>query len=260
MLLTITTRYNQAASKSFLFAIAPLNSSITSGVNQQSKKATVLRVGHNSGLPPNDSKVPVAQDVVFVMTRVSNAGNWLSVETKCTGVRAHGVLFTWNSRTEVVGNKYSSGIQNAVWELRKEKDPLLPNTWNSLGLFWNFMTVIGVRIFWIAVGGKGRYESREAQLGQKTSKQVPTWRDMNENSPFVSVGLAQVIAKCRRRARETIRAGTVHTEPSTNLTSKTTVSRLLLEAKNPTNVPKWNGHVYPISFSSTRDVMLNSAG
>lgn len=59
-------------------------------------------------------------------------------------------------------------------------------------------------------------------------------------------------------ARGTIRAGTVHTEHSMTLISKPTISRLLLEARNPTNVPKLNGLAYPVSFSSAGDAVLDN--
>lgn len=262
MLLTITTRYNQAASEPFLFATTPPNSFNACGLNPQLKNAIVLRDGHNGGCPANESKVPAAQDAAFAIVRVSNAGNRVNSESKSAGVKVHDATSTWNSRTEVIGNGSSSDLKKDSFPgHRKEKmPPLLPKTWISLGEARILMAMIGVNNLWIGVGGEGRHSPREVQCKQDTSKEVPRGRDMFESNRFASFGLARVIDNRRRRTRETILTGASRVEPSINPISRKTVSRFGLEAKNSMNVIKLNGFVYPMSFNSTRDGMPNNGG
>ena len=122
----------------------------------QLKKAMVSRDGHSNGCPANESKIPGAQDLVFVTTRASNAGTCVNSESKNAEARGHGSLFTWSSRTEAVGNRRSSGYHAAIWEVRKENKPVLPNRWSSLGELWSFTTVIGVNASWISARAAGR--------------------------------------------------------------------------------------------------------
>ena len=122
------------------------------------------------------------------------------------------------------------------------------------------MVVIGANALWIGVVGEGRHKTRVVHCEQETSKRMPRGRDMPESNPFASIGSTQAIERCRIRGSEVIRTGVVVTEPSTNLTSKTTVSRLWFEVKNRMNVPKWNGFLYPMSLNSARDSMPNKAG
>jgi len=83
---------------------------------------------------------------------------------------------------------------------------------------------------------------------------------MHESNPFESIALEKVMDRCRRRERKTFLVRAVSTESVMNRTSDTAYSRLRFESKNPINVPKLNGLVYPRTFNSLRDETLKSVG
>ena len=61
------------------------------------------------------------------------------------------------------------------------------------------MVVIGANSSRIGVGGEGRNEPSPKDWSDRanaTSRQMPWGRDMDERSPFESVGLEQVMDRC----------------------------------------------------------------
>jgi len=166
VLLIITTRYIRVAVELFRLANTPSSSFITCGVNVQLKRAMVLRDGHSNGCSASESKTPTAQEWVLVTTRVSKAGIRFNRKSKNARARDHGSLFTWNSRTEVVGKRRSSGSRVVKRRVRKENEPLLPDMWSSLGEFWTFTMVNGVNAPWICRGLRGRDDCK--RLGRSS--------------------------------------------------------------------------------------------
>jgi len=146
---------------------------------------------------------------------------------------------------------------------RNEKDELFPDNWSALGVAKYLMVVIGVNSSRISVGGEGRNKLRSAPWfarGLESSREMPRGKDIDEINPLASIASAQVKDSWRRRTREIISVGGIRTGTPANGQSNTMTSRSGFERKNPINLPKGNGVVYPTSFSSTSDVMLNTAG
>ena len=140
----------------------------------------------------------------------------------------------------MVGDRKNSGSQkNSVVEYRRKRELLVPDTRVSPGETRNLAVVNGANTPRICVRSEGS-QTREPKVscGQETSRQMPRGRCMCESNPFMSSSLPQMIGGCRRRAREVVCAGVVRTEPLANLRSKSTISRLGLEAKKPNERPE----------------------
>lgn len=124
-------------------------------------------------------------------------------------------------------------------EYRREREPLVPDTWVSPGEARNLTVVNGANTPRMCVRNEGNQEHEPRVVsGQETSRQMPRGKCMRESNPFVSSSFPQVIDRCRRRTKEDIRAGAVRTESSAKLTSKSAISRLGLEAKKPNERPE----------------------